>query len=169
MGEKKKFSFKESKVGKFLNTHGKQALGTVLDVADDIYPPLGIITKAADSLGLTPDEKKEVETLYDAESKEFIQMMYADKDSARKMQETALNQSDVFSKRFVYYFAAFWGVVAAVFIFVIMFYPIPESNKRFVDTMLGFLMGTIISTIIAFFYGSSKGSMDKTELLNKGK
>jgi hypothetical protein len=167
MSEKKKFSFKESKVGKFLNTHGKTALGTVLDIADDIYPPLGLITKAADMAGLTPDKKQELEAIYNDESKEFIEMMYADKDSARKMQQTALNQDDVFSKRFVYYFAAFWGLVAAVFIFVIMFYPIPEQNKRLIDTVLGFLMGTIVSTIISFFYGSSKGSMDKNNLINK--
>ena len=74
MGDKKKFSFKESKVGKFLNTHGKTALGTVLDIADDIFPPLGLITKAADMAGLTPEKKQELEGIYNDESKEFIEM-----------------------------------------------------------------------------------------------
>ena len=46
---------------------------------------------------------------------------------------------------------------------------IPKENIRFADTILGFLLGTIISAIIQFFYGSSLGSKKATEaLINKG-
>jgi len=88
--------------------------------------------------------------------------------NARAMQAEALAQDDVFSKRFVYYFASLWSIAAIVFIFGITFITIPEGNERFADTILGFLLGTIVATIINFFYGSSKGSQDK-DILIKGK
>jgi hypothetical protein len=36
---------------------------------------------------------------------------------------------------------------------------------RFADTILGFLLGTVVATIINFFLGSSAGSKEKTETL----
>ena len=89
----------------------------------------------------------------------------ADTQSARQMQTAALNQSDLFSKRFIYYFAMFWAVAAAIYIGFITFAPIPEANIRFADTILGFLLGTIVSQIISFFYGSSSSSQSKDELI----
>lgn len=87
---------------------------------------------------------------------------------ARAMQVSALGQDDKFSKRFVYVFAAGWSVVAVVYIFMITFMTIPTANVRFADTVLGFLLGTIVATIINYFYGSSKSSSDKNEFI-KGK
>jgi hypothetical protein len=165
-----KFKFKESKVGKFLSEHGAPVLHTVLDVADDIYPPLGLVTKAAEGLGLTGAKKEELNEAikeYAIDREKHLEMILKDKADARDMQKVALNQSDNFSKRFIYYYAIFWGVVSAAFIFIILFAEIPEKNSHYVDTLMGFLIGTIISTIIAFFYGSSKGSMDKQEAINK--
>lgn len=93
------------------------------------------------------------------------EMAYADTDSARKMQMAALSQSDVFSKRFLYYYAAGWSIAAAVYIAFITFGEIPEKNIRFADTILGFILGTVIATIIQFFFGTSKGSRDKDDAL----
>lgn len=89
------------------------------------------------------------------------QLAYADTDSARRMQMAALNQSDVFSKRFLYYFAAAWSFAAMLYIGFITFGTIPEQNTRFADTILGFILGTVIATILQFFFGTSKGSRDK--------
>lgn len=75
--------------------------------------------------------------------------------NARDMQKAALSQDDKFSKRFVYYFAAFWSVFATVYILVVTLMVIPEANIRFADTVLGFLLGTIIATLIGYFYGNS--------------
>jgi len=97
--------------------------------------------------------------------KELIQMAYADTADARAMQVETLKHGDKFSKRFIYYFAAFWSVGAALYIAFITFGNIPESNIRFADTILGFILGTIIATIIQFFFGSSQGSKDKEEAL----
>lgn len=74
------------------------------------------------------------------------------------MQVQALSQNDVFSKLFIYYFAAFWSVFAVIYIGCITFVPIPPDSVRFADTILGFILGTVIATIIYFFFGSSSGN-----------
>jgi multisubunit Na+/H+ antiporter MnhE subunit len=54
-------------------------------------------------------------------------------------------------------------VCAVVYIGFITFATIPEQNVRFADTILGFLLGTIVATFMNFFYGTSKSSQDKTD------
>lgn len=88
-----------------------------------------------------------------------------DVQNARNMQVAALQQQDVFSKRFIYYFASVAMAVTTIYIFWITFGDIPEKNIRFADTILGFLLGTLVSTIINFFFGTSKGSKDKDDTL----
>jgi hypothetical protein len=97
--------------------------------------------------------------------KDLLQMVYADKANARAMQVAALQQDDKFSKRFVYYFATFWSITAALYIAFITFGNIPEDNIRFADTILGFILGTIIATIVQFFFGSSLTSKEKDSAL----
>jgi hypothetical protein len=93
--------------------------------------------------------------------KELLQMAYGDVANARNMQVEALRQDDLFSKRFIYIFATFWSVFAASYIGFITFGHIPEDNQRFADTILGFLLGTVVATILQFFFGSSMGSKEK--------
>jgi hypothetical protein len=83
------------------------------------------------------------------------------------MQEVALQQEDPFAKRFIYYLATFWSACAALYIAFITFGSIPASNVRFADTILGFILGTVIASIMNYFFGSSKSSRDKTDLLLK--
>lgn len=80
---------------------------------------------------------------------------------ARSMQKQALQQDDLFSKRFTPYLATAWSFSSIVYIFCISFFPVPEPNLRLVDTILGFILGTIIATIINFFFGSSSSSRSK--------
>lgn len=98
---------------------------------------------------------------------EELQAYMADTDSARKMQQTAIQSDDKFVRRFIYYYAIFWSVASAAYIGFITFGYIPEQNVRFADTILGFILGTLVATIVQFFYGSSKGSQDKTVALTK--
>jgi hypothetical protein len=88
-------------------------------------------------------------------------MAFSDVDSARQMQVAALQQSDTFSKRFLYAYSTIWSIVCAAYIGFITFGSIPEANVRFADTILGFVLGTVIATMFNFFYGSSKGSQTK--------
>jgi hypothetical protein len=61
----------------------------------------------------------------------------------------------------IYVFATFWSIFAASYIGFITFGHIPEDNQRFADTILGFLLGTVVATILQFFFGSSMGSKEK--------
>ena len=96
------------------------------------------------------------------QNEEFrIEAAHKNTADARAMQVAALGQDDKFSKRFVYYLAAFWSVGAAVYIGFVTFGTIPAANVRFADTILGFLLGTVVATILNFFLGSSEGSKDE--------
>ena len=96
-----------------------------------------------------------------------LKMQYANTADARAMQVAALNQSDVFSKRFTMYLTAFWSVCAAIYIGFITFSVIPDTNVRFADTILGFILGTVIATMLNFWFGSSIGSKEKAEAARK--
>jgi len=119
---------------------------------------------------LTPEDLQKLKE-FEIKNKELIlqklQMYLADKQNAREMQMTALKQDDWFAKNFTNLFAAFWSIAAAVYIYFVTFTTFPQANQRFADTILGFLMGTIIASIIGFYYGSSLGSKEKTEILKE--
>ena len=124
-----------------------------------------------DALGIDLTQKPTPEAIAvwqaaaQSHEKELMQMVFSDRANARDMQVQTMKHGDKFSKRFVYYFAGFWSVAAVLYIAFITFGAIPEANVRFADTILGFILGTIIATIIQFFFGSSQGSKDKEEAL----
>jgi len=80
---------------------------------------------------------------------------------ARDMQLKAMESDDPLVRRFVYYFIAFWSVLAATYIGFITFYDIPDDNVRFADTILGFVLGTMVASMFQFLLGSSIGSRNK--------
>lgn len=114
---------------------------------------------------LTPDPTPEAvqnwKIAVQEHEKELLQLAYGDVANARNMQVEALRQDDLFSKRFIYIFATFWSIFAAGYIAFITFGTIPADNQRFADTILGFLLGTVVATILQFFFGSSMGSKEK--------
>ena len=57
--------------------------------------------------------------------------------------------------KFIYIFAALWSLFSIVYILSVTFGEIPADNIRFADTILGFLLGTVISTLLNFFFGAS--------------
>jgi hypothetical protein len=52
-------------------------------------------------------------------------------------------------------------VPALVYMFMASFCDIPAENQRTVDNSIGFIMGTLMSAIVSYFFGSSQGSADK--------
>lgn len=88
-----------------------------------------------------------------------------DMHSARQMQIAALGQEDLFSKRFVYYFAIFWSVFAMLYFCAVTFIDIPAGGQRIADTILGVLITSVVGGMFAYFYGSTKGSQMKTQLM----
>lgn len=98
---------------------------------------------------------------------ETLKAQYANVADARAMQVAAFNQTDVFSKRFTMYLTAFWSIAAVIYIGFITFSVIPDTNVRFADTILGFILGTVIATMLNFWFGSSIGSKEKAEAARK--
>jgi hypothetical protein len=92
---------------------------------------------------------------------ETLRVEQANTADARDMQKIALQQSDVFSKRFTMYLTMFWSVSAVAYVGFITFSVIPEQNVRFADTILGFILGTVVATMLNFWFGSSIGSKEK--------
>jgi|TARA_R110001599_G_scaffold54128_1_gene150609 hypothetical protein len=118
----------------------------------------GVLSEVGDILGADlSDDGKALSEEFKISIKEFelefAKIEAADRDSARDMQQGALQQGDLFSKRFIYYLAAFWSVVGASFVFLVFFIDIPEKNLRLVDTLEGFVLGNIVASVMAFFFG----------------
>jgi hypothetical protein len=80
---------------------------------------------------------------------------------ARDMQLKAMESEDPLVRRFVYYFIGFWSILSATYIGFITFGAIPEDNIRFADTILGFVLGTMVASMFQFLLGSSIGSRNK--------
>lgn len=153
-----------------------------IDFVDNLISEIGLplVKKGIKSVtGIDLDEKaltnEDKQKIMDSQIEimkidfEKLKLEFDNTNNARDMQKVALQQDDTFSKRYVYYLATFWSFVAVGYIFLITFLTIPEANVRFADTTLGFLLGTIVATIINYFFGSSKSSSDKNQLLKESK
>jgi len=147
-------------------------------VATAVGGPLGglAVTALANKFGVADDvqavakaiagDPEAASKLAELDLRQF-ELENADRNSARHMQETALDQDDKFAKHFIYWFAWFWSVGSMAYFFAITFGQVPASGKDFGNIILGFLLGTAVATIISFFYGSSKSSKDKTDAMKE--
>jgi len=63
------------------------------------------------------------------------------------------------NNKFTSYLAIFWSVIASSYLFLATFTKV--VNDKIADTVLGFLLGSIVGTIMNFYFGSSTGSKDK--------
>jgi uncharacterized membrane protein YwaF len=79
------------------------------------------------------------------------------------MAKAAMASNDWFVRRFTYFFITAWSVFAMVYIPYITFGTIPAENTRFADTILGFMLGTVMASMFNFLLGSSFGSRKKDE------
>lgn len=154
--------FKDTKVGAFLQA----AAPSIIDTVGVAFPPVKILSALFEKEpGVTPEQKQEFDKLLQDYELNELQAYLGDVQDARSMQVEALKQDDKFSKRFTYYLAAGSLVLGFAYIFLITFSEIPVDNQRFADTILGVVIATVITTIYNFFFGSSKGSVDKNNLL----
>lgn len=139
-------------------------VSTGLKILDKVIPdPVAKEKAKAELLALQQKGELKLEE-FDVKREEIAA---GDRDSARDMQEAALGQDDLLAKRFIYYYAVFWSLFSALYIACITFVEIPADNKRFADTILGFLLGTAIASMFQYFFGSSAGSKQKTNLMGR--
>jgi len=151
-----------TKVGDFLRKIGKSdILEKVVNVAGQAVSGnyLGalkeLIRKDSD---ITPEQRKEAFTL--------LELDYADLKDARDLQKVALQQSDLFSKRFIYYLAMASFAFAVTIVIMLFFIEVPDKNQDVVNFILGIVVGNGLTQVFQFFFGSSKGSKDKEDRLN---
>ena len=58
-------------------------------------------------------------------------------------------------------FATIIMLLVAAYLYGVTFLTIPEGNEKVVDTILGFLLGSVISPIVIWAFRSSKAQIDK--------
>lgn len=84
---------------------------------------------------------------------------------ARSMQSNALKSDDKFVRRFVYWLAIFVIIAAFGMMTMILMNQLPEGSKEFAYLIMGNLTGAL-TTILAFFFGSTRGSEVKNETIS---
>jgi hypothetical protein len=94
-------------------------------------------------------------------------MFLEDKQSARDMQKAALSQNDIFSKRFAYYLALCILGFTAIYDILLLSNLLNDSNQNVVYFIAGVINSGGFMTVVNFFFGSSKGSSDKQDILNE--
>lgn len=66
----------------------------------------------------------------------------------------------------MYILGAFVVSCAVGVVVLIVFQPLPSENRDIINIAIGALL-TMAGTVVSYFFGSSKGSTDKTSLLAK--
>lgn len=185
-----------SGIGSYLAKNGLDLLSGIFKgavdkgtekVASMIEEKTGIdISKAAEAQGLSEAELvklKEFELQYQEQlmqhteaieqlNLEYEKARFADVANARGMQEKAMDNQDPLVRRFIYYFAILLTVLSFGFLYLVLVNPgdiikSDGANKDLVNTITGFLLGTTMSAVIGFFFGSSSGSADKGKQIEK--
>ena len=67
----------------------------------------------------------------------------------------SLNDKNSLQSTFSYWFGAIVVLLSFIYIFCITWIEVPMANVRFSDTILGVLIGSIISVVMNYFFGSS--------------
>ena len=98
-------------------------------------------------------------------SNQVIVAYLQDVADARSLQKTAIASPDRFVRRFIYYLALVVLVAALAMMTLILTGEIPADNKEFAYMIMGSLT-TSVATVLAYFFGSTKGSDSKNETIS---
>ena len=69
--------------------------------------------------------------------------------------------------KFVNILTIVWTVFSMLYLSAVTFFVVPDGNNRNVDLILGFLIGTAISSLLNFHFGSSRSSVSKDKQLEQ--
>ena len=154
----------DKRIGRWIDgDNGEAVAERVTDIAQSLTGAASL-KEAMARLERNVDKAHEMAMLLEANEHELEMLAYTDRVDARSMQEAALESDDKFSKRYIYYFATAWSLFSFVYLLLITFLEIPAPNIRFSDTVLGFLLGTAISGMFGFFFGSSMQTHRRSEI-----
>lgn len=156
------------------------ALGTALG-----GPLVGSAIKAiGDALGITePTEEKIEAALKGATPTELLALRKADQEFTLQMKKLDINLETAYladrdsarrrevevkdktNRNLAYlYTAGYFAVLAVIFL-----YEVPQASRDLLNILLGIMSGAQVA-IMQYYFGSSKGSSDKNQLMmNKDK
>ncbi len=166
--------------GKKLVKMGAPMLGTA--VGGPAGGALGSLV--AKMFNADPEDPQDMMLKIEADPEAAVKLQQLEKDHKVRLEELALEQyalglKDVASarareadivrttgKKDINLYALAWCVVCGFFIlcWVLMKYPIPTGQSEAVFMLFG-AVSTGFGTVLAYFFGSSKSSSDKTRLL----
>lgn len=162
---KTKKKFKDTIVGKgLIGILGvvNPTLVNVLSGATDIGQAMEEIIKSDD---LTYEQKEHLKQEAKKLELEEFNTEVRDRDSARLRQvrvAEAGGSDNLFQ-------VVGWGVTLAfsAIIFAAVFWEVPKENQRLFDMAFGAVV-TAMTQVVSYYFGSSKGSADKTKMLQQG-
>lgn len=165
MDNKPKKTFWEGSFWQSIKKSAPDVAGAVLSTAGNLTG-LEILNKASDLIEksdkLTEEEKVQLLELKQMELEEY-RIEVQDRDSARQ-REAALAKAG--QRDWFQYIVGTVGLAAFIFmLYVVVYEPIKDNlQKTLFIHALGIVEGAVIS-IFGYYFGSSKGSKDKTSLL----
>ncbi|MDK2909651.1 MAG: hypothetical protein PWR20_1218 [Bacteroidales bacterium] len=159
-------AFKDTAVGKFLTENAPH----LLDVIGDVFPPAQLISNllTREAPGLTPEQKLEFEKCLREYEQNELKAYLADVANAREMNVNIQQSSNAsWLAKNVSFLIDLVIVVCTIILVLLLYYkPIPDGNREIAYAVLGVLL-TGLSTVLNFYRGSSKGSVDKNDILLK--
>jgi hypothetical protein len=100
------------------------------------------------------------------ENKELVDLLINNIDKLSRKEKTKLKKalgSDAFSKyQSNRKIAWFLLCTSMLYIYMLTFINIPPDNVRFADTALGFVLGTILGTVVNFIFGAADVSSNNS-------
>lgn len=72
------------------------------------------------------------------------------------------SKDGIFHRRFIAFLALVLVAAALGYVYLVTFGTVPKDNIRFADTILGFILGTVLATPIGFYFGASKAQPPAT-------
>ena len=142
-------------------------LRTLKGVAPEILN-IAVAVTGIDALKVLGDKIKGSDSISEQDkliALEMLKIDLADLADARDLQKVALQQSDVFAKRFIYYLTIGVFSFSAIIVFLLFFIEVPDKNRDVINFILGVVVGTGLTGIFQYFFGSSQGSRDKADQL----
>jgi len=129
------------------------------------------ITKALTSLGVDVDlneilkskefKRAEIENQLRDDLREVFKQEISDTQNARKMQENALKQSDLFSKRFIYFLTIGLVSIFSIVTLLPFFLDLPEKNEILITQGSDFVRQSAL-LVLAFFFGTKYNPKNTT-------
>ena len=124
-------------------------------------------------LGMTLKPEGEATPEYNAKLQEEANRhseFMAQLDEQSTQRATDMYMKDEGTRKFSQYYAWFLTVASFLYFFMVSFMPVDNHNRDFINIILGFLLGTAVTSIVRFFYGSaSKAQEDMDKKMEKAK